>query len=91
MLTPFRSRMVDATAADTPANKPFGIGKYAVHNLADELCLAGMKYGDAIEEAYDYFLRRAGGHFERIGEVFLPRLDDTTESYARAVCVRRDS
>lgn len=62
----------------------FQVGRKAMDNLADELFSGGMPWEAATEEAFDFFLRKAGDHIYRVGEVWLQ------SDYAFAQCVRLD-
>lgn len=77
-----------APADDQPSGSSlFTIGATAHKALADDLFAGGMNRADAVEEAYDFFLRRAGGHLYRVGEVWVGALPDGRDG-AHALCVK---
>lgn len=58
------------------------IARKPMDKLADDLFCGGMPWEAAVEEAFDFFLRHAGSHIFRVGEVALDR------DHAHALCVR---
>lgn len=65
-----------------PDCQDFKIAREPMDRLADDLFCGGMPWEAAVDEAFDYFLRRAGDTIFRVGEVAMDR------DYAHAQCVR---
>lgn len=77
------------TNTETLLASPLPIDKVALTALVQRFTDAGWSRADAEEEAFDAFLRRAyKGKIRRVGEVFLPPLDEPDAPMALALCVK---